>query len=157
MAFPCIYKILALTSFPNYLSYTAACSSFNINYPPMRTLLRPGDTITYTCSFSSSAYIVSTLWLGSGFKCTPPGLTANAITLTQGSNLSPNPSVESCGSLSAVMTNVRGTCYTSVLTIPTPEYFNGTTFQCRDGTLNIQLACKLVFKNQSPMLKVHGV
>eukprot|EP00731_Ephydatia_muelleri_P009693 Em0005g279a len=42
-----------------------------------------------------------------------------------------------------------GTCYTSVLTIPTPQYFNGTTVTCRDGnfgtligsdTLNIQLA-----------------
>ena len=51
----------------------------------------------------------------------------------------------------AVMTNISGTCYTSVLTIPTPQYFNGTTVTCRDGTtgtligsdtLNIQLACK---------------
>eukprot|EP00731_Ephydatia_muelleri_P009798 Em0005g384a len=55
----------------------------------------------------------------------------------------------SCGNLSAVMTNISGTCYTSVLTIPTPQYFNGTTVMCRDGsfgtligsdTLNIQLA-----------------
>eukprot|EP00731_Ephydatia_muelleri_P033138 Em0025g94a len=45
--------------------------------------------------------------------------------------------------------NISGTCYTSVLTIPTPQYFNGTTVMCRDGitgtligndTLNIQLA-----------------
>ena len=132
--------------------YTADCPSFNINYPPMRTLLCPGDTITYTCAFSSDAGTVSTLWTGSGFQCTPPGLTVNAITLTQGSNVSPNPSVVSCGNLSAVMTNVTGTCYTSVLTIPTPQYFNGTTVLCRDGyvlapvgnhALNIQLACKL--------------
>eukprot|EP00731_Ephydatia_muelleri_P033155 Em0025g111a len=41
-----------------------------------------------------------------------------------------------------------GTCYTSVLTIPTPKYFNGTTVMCKDGisgiligsdTLNIQM------------------
>ena len=54
------------------------------------------------------------------------------------------------------MTNVSGTCYTSVLTIPTPQYFNGTTVICKDGirgdtvgndTLNVQLACKLLMSN----------
>ena len=61
----------------------------------------------------------------------------------------------SCGNLSAVMTNVSGTCYTSVLTIPTPQYYNGTTVQCADTslntvgnvTLNVQLACKLSLYN----------
>eukprot|EP00731_Ephydatia_muelleri_P033062 Em0025g18a len=45
--------------------------------------------------------------------------------------------------------SISGTCYTSVLTIPTPQLFSGTTVTCRDGlfgtligsgTLNIQLA-----------------
>ena len=124
---------------------TAACPSFNINYPPMRTLLCPGDIITYTCAFSS--LIVITQWTGSGFQCSNPGAAANTIQLSQSSS---GVSV-SCGNLSAVMTNISGTCYTSVLTIPTPQYFNGTTVKCRDGftgiiigsdTLNIQLAYK---------------
>ena len=64
------------------------------------------------------------------------------------------------GNLSAVMTKISGTCYTSVLTIPTPQYFNGTTDMCRDGTastligsgtLNIQLACK--YCSKSPFIK----
>ncbi|KAL5500738.1 hypothetical protein EMCRGX_G012336 [Ephydatia muelleri] len=97
----------------------AGCPSFNINYPPLRTLLCPGDIITYTCALSSGQQIRS--------LNTVPG---------------------SCGNLSAVMTSISGTCYTSVLTIPTPQYFNGTTVTCRDGffgtligsdTLNIQL------------------
>ena len=91
---------------------------------------------------------MTTLWSGSGFQCTS-GAIANTIALIQAANTSPNPLVVSCGILSAVMTNVSGTCYTSVLTIPTPQYFNGTTVLCRDGfalglvgneTLNIQLA-----------------
>ena len=131
---------------------TAACPSFNINYPPMRTLLCPGYNITYTCAFvSTNVGTVYTQWSGSGFPCTPSGLPANAITLTQSAGSSLNPTVVSCGNLSAVMTNVSGTCYTSVLTIPTPRYYNGTTVLCRDGTtgavigndtLNVQLTCK---------------
>ena len=122
----------------------------------MKPLLCPGDTITYTCALvSPNAGTVTTLWSGSGFLCTPPGNTANALTLTQAAGASPNPSVVSCGILSAVMTNVSGTCYTSVLTIPTPQYFNGTTVLCRDGTilaligndtLSIQLASKYFVK-----------
>eukprot|EP00731_Ephydatia_muelleri_P009795 Em0005g381a len=109
----------------------------------MRTLLCPGDIITYTCAFSS--LIVITQWTGSGFQGSNPGAAANTIQLSQSSS---GVSV-SCGNLSAVMTNISGTCYTSVLTIPTPQYFNGATVKCRDGftgiligndTLNIQLA-----------------
>ena len=130
---------------------TAGCPSFNINYPPMRTLLCPGDIITYTCTFSSSLNTITTWWTGSGFQCSTPGSNANTVTLTQSSSGSLNAVPVPCGNLSAVMTNISGTCYTSVLTIPTPQYFNGTTVMCRDGTygtligsgtLNIQLACK---------------
>ena len=135
---------------------TAACPSFNINYPPMRTLLCPGDNITYTCTFNSSSPNVSTIhtqWTGSGFQC--PAIAsspANTLTLSQQIGASLNAVPGSCGNLSAVMTNISGTCYTSVLTIPTPQYFNGTTVTCKDSTfdtligndtLNIQLACKL--------------
>ena len=131
--------------------HTAACPSFNIIYPPMRTLLCPGDVITYTCAFSSSLPIVIPLWTGSGFQCSIPGAAANTIQLTQSAGVSLNTVPVSCGNLSAVMTNISGTCYTSVLTIPTPQYFNGTTVICKDGytntligsdTLNIQLTCE---------------
>ena len=128
---------------------TAACPSFNMNNPPMRTLLCRGDIITYTCAFNSSSPIVITQWTGSDFRCSNPSVAANTIQLTQSSSGSLNTVPVSCGSLSAVMTNIIGTCYTSVLTITTPQCFNGTTIMCRDGTtligndtLNIQLACK---------------
>ena len=141
-------------NYDHALSYTAACPSFNISYPPMRTLLCPGDTITYTCTFVSTAgsgAIVSTQWSGSGFLCPSASPLANTIILTQQSGSSLSTAVVSCGNLSAVMTNVSGTCYPSVLTIPTPQYYNGTTVVCNDNsaavvgtnTLNVQLACKL--------------
>ena len=130
---------------------TAACPSFNITFTPMRTLLCPGDNITYTCAFMR--FQVPLLSSHSGqncasMQCSNLGAPANTIQLTQTSSGSLNTS---CGNLSAVMTNISGTCYTSVLTILTPQYFNGTTVTCRDGitgtligsdTLNIQLACK---------------
>eukprot|EP00731_Ephydatia_muelleri_P009696 Em0005g282a len=119
----------------------------------MRTLLCPGDNITYTCAFSSSSPTIPTIftqWTGSGFQCPATASSAaNTITLSQQTGASLNSAPGSCGSLSAVMTNISGTCYTSVLTIPTPQYFNGTTVTCRNGndgtligndTLNIQLA-----------------
>ena len=118
----------------------------------MRTLLCPGDTITYTCAFVSTAgsgAVVSTQWTGSGFLCPSASPVANTIILTQQSGSSLSTAVVSCGNLSAVMTNVSGTCYTSVLTIPTPQYYNGTTVVCKDtsaavvGNLTLQLACKL--------------
>ena len=135
--------------------HTAACPSYNINYPPMRTLLCPGDTITYTCAFATSNVgFITTQWSGSGFQC--PSAT-NKITLTQISTGPLSPQVMSCGNLSAVMSNISNTgsgaqCYTSVLTIPTPQYYNGTTVQCVDtslttvgsDTLNVQLPCKLI-------------
>ena len=118
----------------------------------MRTLLCPGDNITYTCAFSTSTLTAVAWWSGSGFTC-PANSPSNTITLQQptGAGASLNTVPASCGNLFGVMINVSGTCYTSVLTIPTPQYFNGTTVMCRDGsfgtligndTLNIQLACK---------------
>ena len=120
----------------------------------MRTRLCPGDIITYTCALSSASFTVVTFWAGSGFTC-PTNNPSNTITLIQVGNISLNTVPVSCGNLSAVMTNISRTCYTSVLTIPTPQYFNGTTVTCRDGifgaligsdTLNIQLACESVYK-----------
>ena len=135
---------------------TAACPSFNINYPPMRTLLCPGDIITYTCAFSSSSPTIPTIytqWTGSGFQCPATASSAaNILTLSQQTGASLNTVPGSCGNLSAVMTSISETCYTSVLTIPTPQYFNATTVTCRDGNfgtligndrLNIQLVGKL--------------
>ena len=141
----------------NHVLYnTAASPSFNINYPPTRTLLCPGDIITYKCTFSSSSPTIPTIytqWTGSGFQCLATASSAaNILTLSQQTGASLNAVPGLCGNLSAVMTNISGTCYTSVLTIPTPQYFNGATVTCRDGnfgtligngTLNIQLACKL--------------
>ena len=134
---------------------TAACPSFNINYPSMRTLLCPEDIITYTCAFSSSFNTITTWWTGSGFRCPSyAGSPANTIALSQPASGygTLNTVPVSCGNLSAVMTNISGTCYTSVLTIPTPQYFNGSTVMCQHGTtgavvgshtLNIRLASKL--------------
>eukprot|EP00731_Ephydatia_muelleri_P033180 Em0025g136a len=141
------YTILAICLLCGHVS-NAACPSFNITYPPMRTLLCPGDNITYTCAFSTTTFTAVTWWSGSGFTC-PANNPANTIQLTQptGAGASLNTVPVSCGNLSAVM--ISGGCYTSVLTIPTPQYFNGTTVTCRDGnfgtligsdTLNIQLA-----------------
>ncbi|KAL5494322.1 hypothetical protein EMCRGX_G015629 [Ephydatia muelleri] len=118
----------------------------------MRTLLCPGDIITYTCAFNSSFNSITTWWTGSGFQCPSfAGSPANTITLSQPAGGPLNTVPGSCGNLSAVMTNISGTCYTSVLTIPTPLYLNGTTVTCRDGTtgsliasdtLKMQLALK---------------
>ncbi|KAL5494336.1 hypothetical protein EMCRGX_G015649 [Ephydatia muelleri] len=102
----------------------------------MRTFLCPGDKITYTCALSSSSTIptIYTQWTGSGFQCLATASSAaNILTLSQQTGASLNTVPGSCGNLSAVMTNISGTCYTSVLTIPTPQYFNGTTVICRDG------------------------
>ena len=132
---------------------TAACPSFNISYPLMRKFLCPGDIITYTCTISSSYPTIYTQWTGSGFHCPATASSPeNMLTLSQQTGASLNAVSGLCGNLFAVMTNISGTCYTSVLTIPTPQYFNGTTVTCKDGnsgtligndTLNIQLACKL--------------
>eukprot|EP00731_Ephydatia_muelleri_P009744 Em0005g330a len=112
-----------------------------------------GDYCDTRIGFWTSLCLVLRLgkgsWTGSGFQCSNPSVAANTIQLTQSSSASLNTVPGSCGNLSAVMTNISGTCYTSVLTIPTSQYFNGTTVTCRDyftgtlignDTLNIQLA-----------------
>ena len=138
----------------HFLCCTASCPSLNINCPAMRTLLCPGDSITYTCVLNSLYYVVHMQWTRPAFQCNPAGLPRNAITFSQSHGFS-NPAVITCGNFSAVMTNVSGTCYTSVLTIPTPQYYNGTTIQCKDGTdgtvsgsdtLDIQLAGNVSIK-----------
>ena len=94
----------------------------------------PGTNITYTCviSLSNSSPTVTT-WIGSAFQCP----STNSISLLQKTpgGIQPFTPV-SCGSLSAVTTNIStdGTCYTSVLTIPAVRALNGTTVVCVDGT-----------------------
>ena len=119
----------------------------------MRKLLCPGDIITYTCALCTGWMTANTWWTGSDVNCSAnAGSPRNTISLSQSSSASLNTVPVSCGNLSAVMTNISGTCYTSVLSIPTPQYFNGTAVTCKDGntnaligsdTLNIQLASKL--------------
>ena len=120
----------------------------------MRTLLGPEDNVTYTCTISSSFNTITTWWTGSGFQCPANAGSPTDIifTLTISVYDYLNTVPGSCGNLYTMMTNISGTCYTSVLTIPTPQYFNGTTVTCRDGvsgtligsdTLNIQLTSKI--------------
>ena len=106
------------------------CPQFSLTSPPMGTYSCPGSSITYTCVLSSSADAVITLWCGSAFQCP----STHQIVLTQrvGGTVLQFPS-GSCGSLSAVTTNVTSTCYTSVLTIPAVQALNGTTVVCQDG------------------------
>ena len=95
----------------------------------------PGSTITYTCTISSSAYSITTVWSGSAFQC-PATVSqpANQTTLLQKSGEVVVPTAGgSCGSLSAVTTDVTSSCYTSVLTIPAVQALNGTTVMCADG------------------------
>ena len=97
----------------------------------MNTYTCPGSTITYTCTISSSFALVATTWSGSAFQCSATG---NQIILNQrvAGTVQPfNP--VSCGSLSAVTTNVTSSCYTSVLTIPAIQALNGTTVMCING------------------------
>ena len=97
----------------------------------MGTYSCPGSNITYTCVLSSSAPLgVSTAWSGSAFQCPP----SNQIGLLQRLSGVVQPfTPQSCGSLSAVTTNVTSTCYTSVLTIPAVQALNGATVVCADG------------------------
>ncbi|KAL5500397.1 hypothetical protein EMCRGX_G011952 [Ephydatia muelleri] len=117
--------------FSSHYVCSAFKSSTSGTCPPQFALTTcPGD-ITYTCVLNSSAPLgVVTVWSGSAFQCPP----ANHISLTQkalGTVQTFTPG--SCGSLSAVTTNVTSTCYTSVLTIPVDLALNGTTVLCQDG------------------------
>ena len=96
----------------------------------MGTYSCPGSNIIYTCAFSSSTLGVITAWSGSAFQCPP----INQISLLQRlSGVVQSFIPQSCGSLSAVTTNVTSTCYTSVLTIPAVQALNGATVVCGDG------------------------
>ena len=103
------------------------CQQFSLIIPSMGTY---SCNITYTCVIGTSAFGVITLWTGSAFHCLPN----NQVVLTQRASgiLQPFTTV-SCGSLSALTTNVTSTCYTSVLTIPAVQALNGTTVICQDG------------------------
>lgn len=109
--------------------YADSCPFFGADYSSEP--LCPMDNINFTCALISNAINVSTLWSGSGFQCSA---NSNTITVTQMSNSTLNKSPVFCGNISAVMVQIDGTCYTSVLTIPTPHYFNGTTVQCYNGS-----------------------
>ena len=96
----------------------------------MGTYSCPGSNIIYTCVLSSSAGLVATSWTGSAFQCPP----TNQIGLIQRAGGVVQPFIpQSCGSLSAVTTNVTSTCYTSVLIIPAVQALNGATVGCGDG------------------------
>ena len=96
----------------------------------MGTYSCPGSNITYTCVLSSSTLGVITSWSGSAFQCPP----SNQIGLLQRlSGVVQQFTPGSCGSLSAVTTNVTSTCYTSVLIIPAVQALNGATVVCYNG------------------------
>ena len=133
---------------PSHVSSTSGtCQLFTLSYPPTGTILCPGSSITYTCVLNSSTSLgVITLWSGSAFQCPP----TNQTSLLQRSGGTVQPFTPmSCGSLSAVTTNVISTCYTSVLTIPAVQALDGTTVMCADGisgavvgsgTVNLRMA-----------------
>ena len=115
-----------------------------------------GSNIIYTCVLCIRAPGVITAWSGSAFQCPP----TNQISLTQSVSGRVQPFTPvSCGSLSAVTTNVTSTCYTSVLTIPAVQALNGTTVVCADGfsgtvvgngTVDLRMAGGLS-ENQCPL------
>ena len=110
--------------------FPGTCPQFSLTSPLMGTYSCPGSNIIYTCVLSSSANAVITLWSGSAFQCPP----TNLISLTQRVGGTVQPFLSgSCGSLSAVTTNVTSTCYTSVLTIPAVQALNGNSVQCTNG------------------------
>ena len=116
--------------FLNYHISSGTCPQFSLTSPPMGTYSCPGSNITYTCVLNSSGLGVSTAWSGSAFQCLP----TNQIGLLQRLSGVVQPfTPQTCGSLSAVTTNVTSTCYTSVLTIPAVQALNGTTVVCGDG------------------------
>ena len=100
--------------------------------PSNDTYSCPGINITYTCVISSIATTVATAWSGSAFLCPSTSIILlQRVPVTGIQSFTPL----SCGSLSAVTTNVStdGYCYTSVLTIPAVQTLNGTTVICQDS------------------------
>ena len=111
--------------------------------------------MNYTCTINDSSQSASvvTTWAGSAFKqCSP-----SQILLAQrglGGATDPTSS-GACGNLSAMTTNITGSCYTSVLTISSPRYVNGSTVLCGgavavgNDTLNVLMACEFARSNFS--------
>ena len=98
----------------------------------MDTFSCPGSIITYTCVVNSSSNNVITLWSGSAFQCSTPGINQIVLVQRAGGTLVPFIPI-SCGSLSAMTTDVTSSCYTSVLTIPAVQALNGTTVMCMES------------------------
>ena len=130
-----------------------ACKLFVRTFPPLGTSLCPGDSLTYMCTVSDTSSTVTTVWTGTAFQqC---GIVsqhiAGQIGLTQRTPAGLNPMTPGvCGNLTAVTTNVSVSCYTSVLTVTSPQYVNGTTIACLgvgNDTLNVLMACE--FNDQS--------
>ena len=118
-----------------FTSPLGPCPQFTLTDPPEGTYSCPGRNISYTCVIESSAQTVVTTWSGLAFHCSP----TNQIPLIQSIHRVTQPYTPvTCGSLSAVTTNVNSSCYTSVLTIPAEQALNGTTVMCGDAnTLTI--------------------
>ena len=127
----------------NHSNTSGNCPFFGRTTPPLGTYLCPSDKVNYTCTINDSSTNVITTWLGSVFQqCTQ-------ILLAQRGLNGPNPTISgSCGNLSAMTTDITGACYTSVLTISSPRYVNGSTVSCGGAgivgseTLNVLMACE---------------
>ncbi|KAL5494193.1 hypothetical protein EMCRGX_G015476 [Ephydatia muelleri] len=142
-------KALAIVAAFSFLWWEASgsCPFFGRTSPPLGTYLCPRDTVNYTCTISDASQSASvvTTWAGSVFKqCSP-----SQILLAQrglGGATDPTSS-GACGNLSAMTTDITGPCYTSVLTISSPRYVNGSTVLCGSAvvvgndTLNVLMAC----------------
>ena len=130
-----------------YMHSTDACQRFGRTFPPQSASLCPGDRVNYTCTINDSSTVFVTTWLGSVFQqCSP---STQILQLAQRTFAGLNPSSSgSCGNLSAMTTDITGTCYTSVLTISSPRYVNGSTVSCGGAgivgneTLNVLMACE---------------
>ena len=119
-----------------FFPYAANCPSLRLSELSIRTPLCPNDSVMYTCILNSAVFYdsINTIWTGSKFNCPAAN---NTITLMQSADSPLNTSVIECGKVSAVMTNISQNCYTSVLTIWSPTYFNGSTVQCLEGSTNV--------------------
>lgn len=112
--------------------FLAGCPSLRITKPSIKISLCPTDIVEYTCAINAIVFNnnISILWAASKLNCPAEN---NTIVLMQNPSGPLNTSVVMCGNASAVMTNINGTCYTSVLTILNPLQFNGGTVKCYDG------------------------
>ena len=94
-------------------SFAEACQRFARTFPLQSVSLCPGDTVNYTCTINDSSQSASvvTTWAGSAFKqCSP-----SQILLAQrglGDATDPTSSGRACGNLSAMTTNITGSCLT---------------------------------------------